>query len=245
MIKESGLNTNNIPKHIAIIMDGNGRWAKQRNQERSYGHQAGAETVHKIAERAARLGVEYLTLYTFSSENWSRPTSEIEALMGLLMASIDEELLMKNDIRFRIIGQIEKLPSNVAEKLRECEEKTKNNKAMCLVLALSYSSYWEITEATKKIAQLVTQNKLDINNITPDTIQEHLTTNFMPNPDLLIRTGGESRLSNYLLWQCAYTEFIFSDVYWPDFTEQHLEDAIFDFQSRERRFGKTSEQVNK
>lgn len=245
MIKESGLNTNNIPQHIAIIMDGNGRWAKKRNQERSYGHQAGAETVHKIAEKAARLGVKYLTLYTFSSENWNRPADEIDALMGLLMASINEELLMQNNIRFRIIGQIEKLPSNVTQKLRECEEKTINNDAMCLVLALSYSSYWEITEATKKIAQLIADKKLDIEEITPNTIQDNLTTNFMPNPDLLIRTGGESRLSNYLLWQCAYTEFIFSDIFWPDFTEQHLEDAITEFQSRERRFGKTSEQLNK
>ncbi len=245
MTDHSELNINNIPEHIAIIMDGNGRWAKQQNHERSFGHQAGAETVHKIAEKAARLGVKFLTLYTFSSENWNRPAAEITALMNLLLASINDDLLIKNDIRFKTIGEVSKLPIEVQERLKECEEMTKNNKAMCLVLALSYSSYWEITEATKKISELVARNALKVSDITPETIQSHLDTNFMPNPDLLIRTGGESRLSNYLLWQSAYTELYFCDTYWPDFSENHLVNAIIDFQSRERRFGKTSEQIKK
>lgn len=238
------LNKDKIPRHIAIIMDGNGRWAKLQNKERCYGHQVGADVVHKIAEKAARLGVKYLTLYTFSSENWNRPTDEIAALMDLLLASIDEELLTKNDIRFKVIGEYNKLPIKVQERLSACESNTKENKTMTLVLALSYSSYWEITEATKKIATLVSNNKLSVQDITPETIQQNLDTNFMPNPDLLIRTGGEVRLSNYLLWQCAYTELYFSDIYWPSFTENDLVNAIIDYQNRERRFGKTSEQIN-
>ena len=165
--------------------------------------------------------------------------------MNLLLASINDDLLIKNDIRFKTIGEVSKLPIEVQERLKECEEMTKNNKAMCLVLALSYSSYWEITEATKKISELVARNALKVSDITPETIQSHLDTNFMPNPDLLIRTGGESRLSNYLLWQSAYTELYFCDTYWPDFSENHLVNAIIDFQSRERRFGKTSEQIKK
>lgn len=243
MTNNSELNMNNIPEHIAIIMDGNGRWAKSQNKDRSFGHQAGAETVHKIAEKAARLGIKYLTLYTFSSENWNRPEEEITALMNLLLASINDDLLIKNDIRFRTIGETSKLPKNVQARLKECEEMTKNNKALCLVLALSYSSYWEITEATKKISELVARNELKVSDITPDKIQQYLDTSFMPNPELLIRTGGESRLSNYLLWQSAYTELYFCDTYWPDFTESLFVEAIIDFQSRERRFGKTSEQI--
>ncbi len=240
---QQSINKNKIPEHIAIIMDGNGRWAKAKDQERSFGHKAGADTVHKIAEHAARLGVKYLTLYTFSSENWNRPADEVTALMNLLLASINEELLKKNDIRFKIIGELNKLPQEVQYRLSECVENTKNNKALCLVLALSYSSYWEITEATKSIALKVQNKELNISDITPETIQQNLNTSFMPNPDLLIRTGGEYRLSNYLLWQCAYTEFYFCDTYWPDFSENDLDKAILDYQSRERRFGKTSEQV--
>lgn len=233
-----------IPAHVAIIMDGNGRWAKLRGHERSYGHQAGAETVHIIAEEAARLGVQFLTLYTFSTENWNRPSNEVAALMSLLFESIEEETFMKNNIRFQIVGDIEKLPRNVQERLQQCIEHTSQNSGMTLVLALSYSSHWELTQATRKIAALVAQGKLAIEDIEADTISEHLATNFMPNPDLLIRTGGELRLSNYLLWQCAYSELYFCDTFWPDFREEEFCKAICDFQQRERRFGKTSEQVS-
>ena len=233
-----------IPAHVAIIMDGNGRWAKLRGHERSYGHQAGAETVHIIAEEAARLGVQFLTLYTFSTENWNRPSNEVAALMSLLFESIEEETFMKNNIRFQIVGDIEKLPRNVQERLQQCIEHTSQNSGMTLVLALSYSSHWELTQATRKIAALVAQGKLSVEDIEADTISAHLATNFMPNPDLLIRTGGELRLSNYLLWQCAYSELYFCDTFWPDFREEEFCKAICDFQQRERRFGKTSEQVS-
>lgn len=232
-----------VPRHIAIIMDGNGRWAKQRGHERSFGHQAGAETVHVIAEEAARLGVKYLTLYTFSTENWSRPETEIAALMGLLFDSIEEETFMKNNISFRVIGDISKLPDNVQERLNDCIEHTSANTGMCLVLALSYSSRWELTEATRRIAEEVKAGILSPEEIDDRTVSRHLATSFMPDPDLLIRTGGEIRLSNYLLWQCAYSELYFCDTYWPDFREEELCRAICDFQKRERRFGKTSEQI--
>lgn len=234
-----------IPAHIAIIMDGNGRWAKQRGHARSFGHQAGAETVHVIAEEAARLGVKYLTLYTFSTENWKRPAEEVSALMALLMDSIEEETLMKNNIRFRIIGEKDKLPVNVAERLQQCIKRTSVNTGMCLVLALSYSSKWELTEAVKQIAAQVARQKLAVDEITDKTINQYLATSFMPDPDLLIRTGGEIRLSNYLLWQCAYSELYFCDTYWPDFKAEEFCKAIYDYQQRERRFGKTSEQLLK
>ena len=234
-----------IPAHIAIIMDGNGRWAKQRGHARSFGHQAGAETVHIIAEEAARLGVKYLTLYTFSTENWKRPAEEVSALMALLMDSIEEETLMKNNIRFRIIGEKDKLPVNVAERLQQCIKRTSVNTGMCLVLALSYSSKWELTEAVKQIAAQVACQKLAVDEITDKTINQYLATSFMPDPDLLIRTGGEIRLSNYLLWQCAYSELYFCDTYWPDFKSEEFCKAIYDYQQRERRFGKTSEQLLK
>ena len=234
-----------IPAHIAIIMDGNGRWAKQRGMARSYGHQAGAETVHAIAEEAARLGVKYLTLYTFSTENWKRPAEEVSALMSLLMDSIEEDTLMKNNIRFRIIGETEKLPADVFERLNQCIAHTAGNTGMCLVLALSYSSKWEITEAVKQIASQVENHQLAIADITDQAIDQFLSTRFMPDPDLLIRTGGEIRLSNYLLWQCAYSELYFCDTFWPDFKEEEFCKAIYDYQQRERRFGKTSEQLLK
>lgn len=234
-----------IPAHIAIIMDGNGRWAKQRGHARSFGHQAGAETVHVIAEEAARLGVKYLTLYTFSTENWKRPAEEVSALMALLMDSIEEETLMKNNIRFRIIGEKDKLPVNVAERLQQCIKRTSVNTGMCLVLALSYSSKWELTEAVKQIAAQVACQKLAVDEITDKTINQYLATSFMSDPDLLIRTGGEIRLSNYLLWQCAYSELYFCDTYWPDFKAEEFCKAIYDYQQRERRFGKTSEQLLK
>lgn len=233
-----------IPQHIAIIMDGNGRWAKQRGHERSFGHQVGAETVHIIAEEAARLGVKFLTLYTFSTENWNRPMDEISALMALLFDSIEEETFMKNNISFRIIGDIGKLPDHVQNRLNACVQHTSHNTGMSLVLALSYSSRWEITEAARQIAELVAKGELTTEEISSELIAAHLTTRFMPDPDLLIRTGGEVRLSNYLLWQCAYSELYFCETFWPDFREEELRKAICDYQKRERRFGKTSEQIS-
>ena len=232
-----------MPSHVAIIMDGNGRWAKQRGMERTFGHQAGAETVHQIVEEAARLGIKYLTLYTFSTENWNRPTEEITALMGLLFEHIEEETFMKNNVSFKVIGYIDKLPNYVLGKLKKCIEHTSRNTGMSLVLALSYSSKWELTEAVRQIAADVNDGKLKLSDIDSNTIQQHLATKDMPDVDLLIRTGGEQRLSNYLLWQCAYAELYFCDTYWPDFKEQELRKAIADYQNRERRYGKTSEQL--
>lgn len=232
-----------IPEHIAIIMDGNGRWAKEKGHERTFGHQAGAETVHVIAEEAAILGVKFLTLYTFSTENWNRPADEVAALMSLLMDSIEEETFMKNNISFRIIGDISRLPKDVLDRLNKCIRNTSVNTGMCLTLALSYSSKWEITDAVKKIAEEVKNGTLQLDEITDATIDRHLATNYMPDPELLIRTGGEIRLSNYLLWQCAYSELYFCNTYWPDFKEEELCKAICDYQNRERRFGKTSEQL--
>ncbi len=243
MLYSEQLDRNRIPTHIAIIMDGNGRWAKQRGQVRSMGHQAGAETVHVITEEAARLGVKFLTLYTFSTENWNRPQDEVNALMTLLMESIEEEIFMKNNISFRIIGDTEKLPPMVLERLNKCIERTSVNTGMCLTLALSYSSKWEITHAMKQIVQKVKDGDLVVDEITDQTIDQHLSTHFMPDPELLIRTGGEIRLSNYLLWQCAYSELYFCDTFWPDFKKEEFCKAICDYQGRERRFGKTSEQI--
>lgn len=243
MLYQDQIDKTRIPSHIAIIMDGNGRWAKQRGQIRTFGHQAGAETVHVIAEEAARLGVKYLTLYTFSTENWNRPVDEVAALMSLLMDSIEEETFMKNNISFRIIGDTSKLPENVLERLNRCIERTSVNTGMCLTLALSYSSKWEITEAVRQIASRVSAGDLKADEITDQTVDGFLVTHYMPDPDLLIRTGGEVRLSNFLLWQCAYSELYFCDTFWPDFKAEELCKAICDYQRRERRFGKTSEQI--
>lgn len=243
MLYQDQIDKTRIPSHIAIIMDGNGRWAKQREQIRTFGHQAGAETVHVIAEEAARLGVKYLTLYTFSTENWNRPVDEVAALMSLLMDSIEEETFMKNNISFRIIGDTAKLPENVLERLNRCIERTSVNTGMCLTLALSYSSKWEITEAVRQIASRVSAGDLKADEITDQTVDGFLATHYMPDPDLLIRTGGEVRLSNFLLWQCAYSELYFCDTFWPDFKAEELCKAICDYQRRERRFGKTSEQI--
>ena len=243
MLYKDQIDKNRIPAHIAIIMDGNGRWAKQQGHARTFGHQAGAETVHVIAEEAARLGVKYLTLYTFSTENWNRPVDEVAALMSLLMDSIEEETFMKNNISFRIIGDTAKLPVEVLERLNQCIERTSINTVMCLTLALSYSSKWEITEAVRQIAAKIQNDKLAIEDIDDNLISAHLSTNYMPDPDLLIRTGGEIRLSNYLLWQCAYSELYFCETFWPDFREEEFCKAIYDYQKRERRFGKTSEQI--
>lgn len=232
-----------VPAHVAIIMDGNGRWAKLRNQHRSYGHKAGVETVRNITKIAAEAGVKYLTLYTFSTENWNRPAEEVAALMTLLLESIEEEIFMKNNIAFRVIGDMERLPEAVRTRLEQCVQRTSANTRMTMVIALSYSSKWEITQAVKQIASEVKNGTLTVDSIDETLISRHLTTNFMPDPDLLIRTGGELRLSNYLLWQCAYSELYFCDTYWPDFNEEEFYKAIYEYQQRERRFGKTSEQV--
>ena len=231
------IETNNIPQHIAIIMDGNGRWAMERGKERTYGHQAGVETVRRITSECVRLGVKYLTLYTFSTENWNRPADEVSALMGLVLSSLEDQIFMKNNVRFRVIGDMNRLPQEVQQKLHETEEHTAKNSAMTMVVALSYSSRWEITNAVRQIM------KEGITDITEDTLSQHMTTAFMPDPDLLIRTGGEVRISNYLLWQIAYSELYFCDTYWPDFDEACLHKAIESFQSRQRRFGKTEAQV--
>ena len=239
------IDRNNIPQHIAIIMDGNGRWAKQRGLERSQGHQAGAATVRKLVEHALKLGVKYLTLYTFSTENWNRPIAEVAALMALLFESIEEEIFVKNNVAFRIIGDLEKLPENVRERLNACVERTANNDSMTLVLALSYSSKWEITEAVRSIASKVKVGELALDEIDDKLISNELTTAFMPDPDLLIRTGKEQRLSNFLLWQVAYSEFYFTEVLWPDFTKEELYKAVYEYQQRQRRYGLTGEQVTK
>ena len=246
-----------IPQHIAIIMDGNGRRANERGKERSYGHQAGVDAVRRITSECTRLGVKFLTLYTFSTENWNRPADEISALMGLVLTSLEDEIFMKNNVRFRVIGDMKRLPDEVRQKLRETEEHTAKNDAMTMVVALSYSSRWEITEAVRQIVtEIHDMDELPQNilkkwktggiraeDITEETISQHLTTNFMPDPDLLIRTGGELRISNYLLWQIAYSELYFCDTYWPDFDEEALHKAIESYQSRQRRFGKTEAQV--
>ena len=232
-----------IPAHVAIIMDGNGRWAKQRGYSRSFGHNAGAETVHLIAEEAARAGVRWLTLYTFSTENWNRPSDEVASLMQLLIDQLEEETFMKNNISFRVIGEMDRLPSDVRVRLEQCIERTAANDRMCMTLAISYSSRWELTNAAKRIASEVAQGLLSPDAVDEDCLTRHLATSYMPDPDLLIRTGGEVRLSNYLLWQCAYSELYFCDTYWPDFKEEDFYKAIYDYQRRERRFGKTSEQL--
>lgn len=237
------LDMNRIPEHIAVIMDGNGRWATERGKERSYGHQAGVETVRRITSECTRLGVKYLTLYTFSTENWNRPADEVAALMGLVLTALEDELFMKNDVRFQVIGDIDRLPKVVQDKLQETIDHTANNKAMTMTIALSYSSRWEITRAVKNISTLVAEGKLKTEDITEELISRNMTTNFMPDPDLLIRTGGELRISNYLLWQIAYSELYFCDTYWPDFAEKDLHKAIASYQNRQRRFGKTEEQV--
>ena len=232
-----------VPKHIAIIMDGNGRWAKARGEKRTMGHIAGVETVRRITKTAKNAGVKFLTLYTFSTENWNRPAEEIEALMGLLLKNLEDEIFMKNDVSFQVIGDLKRLPEAIQKKIQEMIERTSKNSSMCLVLALSYSSKSEIQNAVRLIAEEVKEGKLDANDINEEVIGKHLYTSFMPDPELLIHTGGEIRLSNYLLWQAAYSELYFCDTYWPDFSEDDFFKAIYDYQNRERRFGKTSEQV--
>lgn len=232
-----------IPRHIAIIMDGNGRWATERGRERSYGHQAGVEAVRKVTSECTRLGVKYLTLYTFSTENWSRPADEVAALMGLVLSSLEDEIFMRNNVRFRVIGDIDRLPDDVRRKLRQTEENTAANTAMTMVVALSYSAKWELIRAVREIAAAAKEGLVNPEDITDADIDARLQTNFMPEPDLLIRTGGELRISNFLLWQIAYSELYFCDTYWPDFDEQALRGAIESYQNRQRRFGKTEAQV--
>ncbi|MBR6980643.1 MAG: isoprenyl transferase [Prevotella sp.] len=239
----NNLDFNRIPEHIAIIMDGNGRWALEQGKPRSFGHQAGVDAVRRITSECTRLGVKFLTLYTFSTENWNRPVDEIASLMSLVLSSLEDEIFMKNNVRFRVIGEMERLPKEVQDKLQETMDHTAGNTTMQMIVALSYSSRWEITRATKLIAQEVKEGKVRIEDIDEEMMSRHMVTNFMPDPDLLIRTGAEVRVSNYLLWQIAYSELYFCDTYWPDFMEEDLHKAIQCYQSRQRRFGKTEAQV--
>ncbi|MBQ7444108.1 MAG: isoprenyl transferase [Bacteroidaceae bacterium] len=240
------LDTSRIPQHIAIIMDGNGRWAKAKGLPRTAGHVEGVEAVRRVTEECTRLGVKFLTLYTFSTENWNRPADEVSALMGLVLSSLEEEIFQKNNVRFRVIGERYRLPREVRDKLEEVEAHTRDNTAMTMVVALSYSARWEITNAMRDL--YVDMQSVVGSGKTEDDIDEHLIsrymqTSFMPDPDLLIRTGGELRISNFLLWQIAYSELYFCDTYWPDFGAEELRRAIAEYQSRERRYGMTSEQV--
>ncbi len=250
------LDKSRIPQHIAIIMDGNGRWAMERGLDRSFGHKAGVEAVKRITTECSNLGVKYLTLYTFSTENWNRPVYEIEAIMDLVLNFFEMELFTKNNVRFRMVGDFGRLSDSVQKKIRYMEDLTAKNDGLTMVVALSYSSRWEITEAVRQIVTEVNDMQLPQNilknlktggiraeDITEDFISQHLQTNFMPDPELLIRTGGELRISNYLLWQIAYSELYFCDTYWPDFSEDDLHRAIASYQRRQRRFGKTEAQV--
>jgi len=233
-----------IPRHIAIIMDGNGRWAEQQGKERSEGHAKGVKVARQTLENSIRLGVEYITLYTFSTENWKRPQSEIATLMKLLYESIEVDIFMKNDVRLRVIGDMEKLPKKIQIPLQKLIDVTSGNKRACLVLALSYSSRWEISRAARLLAQQVKEGKIEPESIDENTFATQLATSFMPDPDLIIRTGGEFRLSNYLMWQASYSELYFTDTYWPDFNNEELCKAIYNYQQRERRYGLTSAQVS-
>ena len=235
----------NLPKHLAIIMDGNGRWAKQKGLLRAMGHESGTKSVRQTVEACARLGVENLTLYAFSTENWNRPKLEVNTLMQLLVHSLKNELktLQDNNVRLQTIGNTDKLPKNIQKELNEVIEKTKNNTRTNLTLALSYGSREELLNVVKTISNKVKNNIISIDTIDESIINEHLYTHNLPDVDLLIRTSGEHRISNFLLWQIAYAELFFTEVLWPDFTEEHLYEAIISYQKRERRFGKTSEQI--
>lgn len=239
------IDTEKLPKHVAIIMDGNGRWAKQRGKLRIFGHQNGKKAVKKVVENCARLQIQNLTLYAFSTENWSRPKAEVEKLMSLLVGAIKSELkkLSENNIRLKIIGNLDLLPEPVKERLFEALEKTKNNTGMTLTVALSYGSREELTNVFKNICYKVKNNIISIESIDESVINQHLYTHDLPDVDLLIRTSGEQRISNFLLWQIAYAELYFTEVLWPDFQDNDLYEAIISYQNRERRFGKTSEQI--
>jgi len=234
-----------LPTHIAIIMDGNGRWAKEKGKDRLFGHYNGVESVRNIVEGCAELGIGYLTLYAFSTENWDRPKDEVTGLMELLVKTIRSEVatLNKNNIRLHVIGNIEMLPPNARNELDEACEETKNNSGLNLIMALSYSSRWEILNAVKNIGREVADGKIKADDITEEVFQQHLCTADFPDPELMIRTSGEYRISNFLLYQLAYSELYFTDTLWPDFRKENLYEALLDYQMRERRFGKTSEQV--
>lgn len=245
MTLKDNIDKNKLPEHVAIIMDGNGRWAKQQGKSRIYGHENGVVSVREVSEAAAEIGVKYLTLYAFSKENWKRPAEEIKALMGLLIKTIKNETatLNKNNIRLLAIGDLTNLPQECYNDLKEAMSKTSNNNGLSLILALSYSSRWEIVNAVKKIARLVKDNNLNIDEINEDIITNNLNSKGIPFPELLIRTSGEERISNFLLWQIAYSELYFSDKLWPDFRKDDFFNAIIEFQKRERRFGMISEQL--
>jgi undecaprenyl diphosphate synthase len=240
------LDLTNIPRHLAIIMDGNGRWAKKKGAMRIFGHRHAIQAVKDAIEGADNLGIKYLTLFSFSTENWSRPQDEVRALMELLVKTIIDEisLMMKNNIRLISIGDVASLPKSAYEKLLEAQRQTENNTGLTVILALSYSGQWELTEATKRIAQKISDGKLKPEEITQQTVADHLDTAGIPDPELMIRTSGEFRISNFLLWQLAYTELYFTPLLWPDFRIEHLYAAVEDYQKRERRFGKTGEQIN-
>ena len=245
MIEDKRIDLAKLPKHVAIIMDGNGRWAKNKGEHRIYGHQHGVTSVRECTEAAAELGIKFLTLYAFSTENWSRPKEEVDALMELLVQTILAETptLNKNNVRLLAIGNLKSLPGKCYEQLQEAMVDTAKNTGLTLVLALSYSAKWEIVDAVKNIAKAVKEGKMDIDKIDDQVIDEHLTTKGIPDPELLIRTSGEHRISNFLLWQIAYSEFYFTETLWPDFKRAAFFEAIVDYQTRERRFGKTSEQL--
>ena len=247
MTQNTDIKKDTLPKHVAIIMDGNGRWAKKQSKIRIFGHKVGVKAVRDTVEGAAELGLKYLTLYAFSSENWNRPKKEIDALMELLVNTILDETktLMDNNIRLEAIGNLEDLPKKCLQNLNNTIEKTVNNTHMTLVLALSYSSKKEVTQAIKSIVKKVENGDLKSDEINEDLIQNHLYTHNIPDPELLIRTSGEQRISNFLLWQIAYSELYFTDILWPDFRREDLYKAIVNYQKRERRFGKTSEQIEK
>lgn len=240
------LNSNKIPSHVAVIMDGNGRWAKKKGLMRIFGHKNGVRAVRETVEAAAEIGVKYLTLYAFSTENWSRPQDEVNALMQLLVESTHSEMetLMKNSIRLQAIGDLQSLPEATRVNLQAAIEKTRDNKRMTLVLALSYSARWEIVHAAKELARKVEKGLLKADDICEDSFKSVLSTSDIPDPELMVRTSGEQRISNYLLWQLAYAELYFTDTLWPDFRKEDFYKAIFDFQQRERRFGKTSDQLS-
>lgn len=239
------IDLNKLPQHVAVIMDGNGRWAKEHGKPRIFGHRNGVKSVREISEAAAEIGIPYLTLYAFSTENWSRPRLEVNALMEMLVHTIQAEMetMNKNNIRLAAIGDIEKLPNATKKALKNGIANTSNNTRMTLTLALNYSSRWEIMEAMKKVADLASKGELDVGDIDQTKVSSLLSTHQMPDPELLIRTSGEHRISNFLLWQIAYTELYFSDVYWPDFDKEEFYKAILSYQQRERRFGKISEQL--
>lgn len=239
------LDKNNIPKHVAIIMDGNGRWAKQKGEMRIFGHTNGVESVRESLTAAAEIGVKYLTLYAFSTENWNRPKEEVAALMDLLVKAIYDEVeeLNEKGVRLETIGNTSILPISCREALTEAKDRTKDNNKITLILALSYSSRWEIAQAVKTMAEESISGKLDVETINEDLISSYLSTSDFPDPELLIRTSGENRVSNFLMWQLAYTELYFTETLWPDFKKEHFFKAIKDYQDRERRFGKTSEQI--